>query len=115
MSVKCLEKNRPDITLGHENRYKCILIDVAGTLDKDIVKAELAKIVRCQDMVGQMRDIHRLAVQVVDFGVDYFQEIFYHAKYLEINCYHWEYECGITAWHSSCAENIIVSLVGAYL
>lgn len=36
LTVKFLERNPPDIRLGHENRYNYILIDVAVTQDKDI-------------------------------------------------------------------------------
>jgi hypothetical protein len=59
-----IPKNKPDIIIRDNGKRTCILIDVAITGDRNLIKKEAEKILKCKDLIIEIQRMWNVKTKV---------------------------------------------------
>jgi len=60
-----IPNNKPDIIIGHNEKGTCMLIDVAISGDRNVIKKEAEKILRYKDLTIQVQRMWNVKTKVI--------------------------------------------------
>jgi len=64
-TVRTIPNNEPDITIRDNEKRTCMLIDVAISGDRNVIKKEAEKILKCKDLTIEIQRMWNVKTKVI--------------------------------------------------